>query len=291
MDGKRVAMLALSMSAAAIPVMGYALSIPLRICYEKVTFKNLPSYLRGLKILHIADLHGRSPHKMNFNIWPAINQLNVDMAVLTGDVVLDKANQIYPHLEGLKALCKKVPVFYVDGNHENECYNEMADLLSGIGVTVLYNRQGDFAVGSVESGASKVVSVTGFRDYEYLSRNKFKGVSPLLDNMSAKGGFHVVLTHQPQIFDWLCKTNASSINSNFSALVLAGHTHGGQIRLPFFPTLYAPGQGVLPKYGDGWYEESDGQLKLFISRGVGATHFWLRTFNPSEVAVIELQKD
>lgn len=288
MDGKKAALLALTMSAAAIPAMGHALSIPLRVCYEKATFKNLPSYLRGLKILHIADLHGRSPHKIHSDIWPVIDTLDVDMAVLTGDVVLDKASQLNPHLNGLKNLAKKVPVFYVDGNHENRCYNEIAHLFNNIGITVLFNRQGDFAVGSVDAGISKVVSVTGFRDHEYLSRNKFKGVAPLLNNISEKGGFHIVLTHQPQMFDWVCK---QSKFSNFSALVLAGHTHGGQVRLPFFPTLYAPGQGILPKYGDGWYEEAEGRIKLFISRGIGATHFWLRTFNPSEVAVIELQKD
>ena len=289
MDTKKAALLGLSMAAAAVPVMGYALSLPFRIRYEQAAFKHLPSHLRHLKILHIADLHGRNPHKMHRDIWPAMLSLDFDMAVLTGDVILDNISQLYPHLEGIKALVKRAPVFYVDGNHEDNCYHEMARLLEGIGVHTLYNRRDNFAVGRSDRGKSAVVSVAGFRDYYYLKRRRFRDAAPLLSDIASSEGFHIVLTHQPQIFDLLCK-NAS--NASFSALVLAGHTHGGQIRLPFFPTLYAPGQGLLPRYGDGWYQgqEADGRLKLFVSRGVGGTHFPLRLFNPPEVAVIELIK-
>ena len=283
MDIKKAALLGLGMAATAVPVMGYALSLPLRIRYEKAIFKELPSHLRNLKILHITDLHGRNPHKMHQNIWPAILNLAFDMAVITGDVILDDISQLYPHLKGLKALVKKAPVFYVDGNHEDMFTCEMAQLFESIGVIVLYNRRGDFAVGS--GNKSSVVSVAGFRDYYYLSKRRFKDVPPLLSNIVARGGFHIILTHQPQIFDLLCKGAA---NGSFSALVLAGHTHGGQVRLPFFPTLFAPGQGILPRYGDGWYQGAGGRLKLFVSRGVGGTHFHVRLFNPSEVAVIQL---
>jgi len=285
MDIKKAALLGLGMAAAAVPVMGYTLSLPLCIRYEKAAFKDLPSHLRNLKILHITDLHGRNPQKMNRDIWPAILNLDFDMAVITGDVILDDVSQLYPHLEGLKALAKKAPVFYVDGNHEKRCADAMAQLLESIGIIALYNRQGDFAIGSAENGRSAVVSVSGFRDYWYLSKHHFKDVPPLLDDIAARGGFHIVLTHQPQIFDWVCKR---AKDTDFSALVLAGHTHGGQIRLPFFPTLFAPGQGIFPRYGDGWYQEADGRIKLFISRGIGGTHFSIRLFNPSEVALIEL---
>ena len=275
------------MTAAAVPVMGYALSLPLCIRYERAVFKHLPSHLRKLKILHIADFHGRYPHKMHRDIWPIILSLDFDMAVFTGDIILNDISQLYPHLEGLKALVKKAPVFYVEGNHEDMCTYEMSRLLTSIGVTVLYNRYGNFAVGSADRGGSPVVSVAGFRDYYYLKERRFRDVVPLINDIAVNGSFHIVLSHQPQIFDWLCKKAEST---DFSALVLAGHTHGGQVRLPFFPTLFAPGQGILPKYGDGWYYGAEERLKLFISRGVGATYFQFRLFNPSEVAVIELQR-
>ena len=273
----------LSLAAASVPVMGYALSLPFCIKYEKAAFLGLPSHLRGMKILHIADLHGRYPHKMHRDIWPVLLNQDFDMAVITGDVILDEISQLYPHLDGLRALSRKAPVFYVDGNHEDFCCDEMADLLGKAGIISLYNRRGNFAVGAAGSSISSVVSVAGFRDYAYLARRKFKGVTALLDDMADKGSFHLILSHQPQIFDWFQKGAVP-----FSALILSGHTHGGQVRLPFFPTLFAPGQGILPKYGDGWYQRTDGKVKLFVSRGVGATHFPFRLFNPPEVAVIEL---
>ena len=288
MDTKKAALLGLGMAAAAVPVMGYALSLPFRIRYEKAAFSNLPSHLRNVKILHIADLHGRNPHKMHRDIWPHVLALDFDMAVLTGDVILDDISQLYPHLDGLKALAESAPVFYVEGNHEDMCSYEMARLLESIGIIVLYNRRGNFAVGRADKGRSSVVSVAGLRDYYYLKKRRFKDVHPLLDDIAITGGFHIILTHQPQIFDWVCKKAA---HTDFSALVLAGHTHGGQLRLPFFPTLYAPGQGILPRYGDGWYQgDFNEKVKMFISRGVGGTHFHIRLFNPPEVAVIELQR-
>jgi len=243
MDIKKAAILGLGAAATAIPVMGYALSLPFRIRSEHVSFKHLPSHLRGLKILHIADFHGRSPHKKHVNIWPYLKGLDFDMAVFTGDIVLDSPSQLYPHLEDLQALAKKVPTFYVDGNHERKCYNQVAQLLESIGVIVLFNRCGNFAVGG--QSLSPVVSVAGFRQLEYLHKRKFRDVDPLLDKMT-RDNFHIILCHQPQIFDLID-------NRVKSALVLAGHTHGGQLRLPFMPTLYAPGQGIFPKYGDGWY--------------------------------------
>lgn len=279
---KAAALTALSAAAVAVPAMGYALSLPICVRYEKAVFRTLPPHLRGLKILHIADFHGRYPNKMHLDIWPVINSLDFDMAVFTGDVILDDVSQLCPHMKGLSALAKRVPVFYVDGNHEDKCYNEVAKLFRGIGAAVLFNHRGDFAVGHAETGCSPVVSIAGFRDYYYLQKSNFKGVKPLLKDLENRGGFHIILTHQPQLFDLICRAK------NYSALMLAGHTHGGQVRLPFFPTLVAPGQGILPKYGDGWYEGANGRIKLFISRGIGATHFPLRLFNPPEVAVVEL---
>jgi len=278
MDIKKAALLSLGATAAVIPTLGYALSIPFCIRSEKASFSNLPNHLRGLKILHIADFHARHSQKKHINIWPYLKGLQFDMAVFTGDIILDAPSQLYPHLEDLQALASRVPTFYVDGNHEKYCCDEVTKLLEGVGVINLLNRIDNFVV------RSSAVSVAGFREYGYLSKRYFKDVQPMLDDLN-KSAFSIVLCHQPQIFNLLDKHVKS-------ALVLAGHTHGGQLRLPFMPTLYAPGQGAFPKYGDGWYtSEANDQLKLFISRGVGATHFSLRMFNPPEVVVIELQKD
>ena len=280
MDFKSAAFLSLMAMGSGMTALGYACSLPFRVRYERMSFAGLPRHLRGLKILLMADLHGRHPDKIEHDIWPYVLGLDFDMAAICGDVILNNPSQLRPHMKGLSALAKKAPAFYVDGNHEDECCDEIASIFDDIGITSLFDRRGSFAVGATGSSISPVVSICGFKDYKYLTANRFKGIKLLIDDLATTKGFHIILTHQPQIFDLIC-------SKNVNALVLAGHTHGGQIRLPFFPTLVAPGQGILPKYGVGWYHDKN--AKLFVTSGIGATTFPLRMFNPPEVVLIELE--
>ena len=237
---------------------------------EQVVFDWLPERLNGLKILHISDIHGNNPDKMNLDIWSAIEPLDFDMAVITGDVIVSGLDQINPHLPSIRRLSRRVPVFYVEGNHEMMVFEEISDLLKSTGVTVLANECQIWNIGKYGP-----VPIIGLRDYCVLLLNRLRDSSKLLN--ACDGRFHLVLSHQPQIFRYIKPMKLG--------LVLTGHTHGGQVRLPAIPTLYAPGQGILPKYGDGWY--SEGYNKMYVSRGVGVTLFPVRLFNRPEVAVIE----
>ena len=78
-------------------------------------------------------------------------------------------------------------------------------------------------------------------------------------------------------------------NSSYDIdLVVSGHTHGGQVRLPFIGSLAVPSQGFFPKYDAGEY--SNGNTKMIISRGIGNSMVPLRINNPPEVVLIELKK-
>ena len=237
---------------------------------ERVEFDWLPERLNGLKILHISDIHGNNPDKMNLDIWPAIEELDFDMAVITGDMIVSDLNQIKPHLPAIHRLSRRVPVFYVEGNHEMMLFDEMAGLLEQAGVTVLANECQTWKIGKYGP-----VPIIGLRDYCVLLMNRLKDSSRLLTERD--GAFNLVLSHEPQIFRHMKRLKLG--------LVLSGHTHGGQVRIPALPTLYAPGQGIFPKYGDGWY--SEGFNKMYVSRGIGVTLFPIRLFNRPEVAVIE----
>ncbi|MDR1913195.1 MAG: metallophosphoesterase [Clostridiales bacterium] len=246
----------------------------IKIKHERVIIDWLPLHLNGLKILHISDLHGNNEEKMNLDVWSAIERMEFDIAAITGDMVVGEYEQVLPHIPHIKRLARRVPVFYVEGNHEQMFYEEMAELLESVGVTTLENEKQVFRVQSFGD-----VPLIGFRDYTTLISNRFAGISELLRSNSGK--FHIILSHQPQIFKRMRNLELG--------LVLSGHTHGGQVRFPPLPTLYAPGQGVLPKYGDGWYTE--GKNMLYISRGIGTTVFPIRMFNRPELAVIELCKN
>ena len=94
-------------------------------------------------------------------------------------------------------------------------------------------------------------------------------------------GFAIVLSHRPELFDAYAACNPD--------LVLSGHAHGGQFRLPVIGGLYAPGQGVFPQYDAGLYEQE--ATSMVVSRGIGNSLFPLRVFNPPEIVAIDLQTE
>jgi predicted MPP superfamily phosphohydrolase len=208
---------------------------------------------------------------MNLDIWPAVFALEFDIAAITGDVIVSAADEISPHMPAITQLCKRCPVFYVQGNHELLCFEEIKKTLESAGVIVLNNEKKVWKVKGFGP-----LPIIGLRDYTEYKLGRFPETNALLRAHS--GRFHLILSHQPQIFTQLQRLQLG--------LVLAGHTHGGQVRLPLAPVLYAPGQGVFPPYGDGWFD--DGKNKMYISSGIGTTMFPIRLFNRPEITVLEL---
>ena len=91
--------------------------------------------------------------------------------------------------------------------------------------------------------------------------------------------FTVVLAHEPQ---YLARYAGTGVD-----LVLSGHAHGGQFRIPFVGPVYAPGQGFFPKLTNG--EHEDGNTKMIISRGLGNSVIPVRLFNNPEIVVVILK--
>ncbi len=244
----------------------------LKITKTDVYFENLPKELDGLKILHISDLHGNSSDKMNLDIWERVFSQEFDIAVITGDVVITEIEQIEPHMENIKKLAKKVPTYYVNGNHELKFTRKMLEKMKSAGLHTLDNSAEFLNINNIS------VPVIGFRDHYYLKRDGFDYLYALFKKYDKR--FKIVLSHQPQVFD--------NFDEYSDLIMFSGHTHGGQLRFPFFPTLYAPGQGFFPKYGNGLYER--GEAKLYISKGIGTTDFPIRFFNRPEIAIITLKQ-
>jgi len=93
-------------------------------------------------------------------------------------------------------------------------------------------------------------------------------------------GFRLMLTHKPHLIDAYQNSGAD--------LVLSGHAHGGQVRLPFVGGLYAPGQGIFPRYTSGLYRLKNG-VSMIVNRGLGDSQFPWRINNPPHVIVITLK--
>jgi len=271
--------------AANLCIAGYIGSMRwLKIKHEKFfTDKDV-----NFKILHISDFHSNSLKRTNERMWEKIHAIDFDLVAITGDLVQSRLGELEPVKPHLKRLSSRAPVFFVDGNHEKYIYSEVYRELEKLGVQGLENRSVRLRINGGE------VDVIGVADYDRLKRERFWpirrafrriGEKVLLTqrNESQKSRsvdmpFKLVLSHQPSIIDKIDKYSPD--------LMLCGHTHGGQVRFPFLPALYAPGQGFLPRYDHGWYRVGD--TDFFISKGVGATYFHVRFYNRPEVAVIEV---
>lgn len=227
---------------------------------------------KPIRILLISDLHGNSHSRRNLDIWKKIEAIpNIDLALLCGDVIIRGPQELLPHLGDIKRLASRMAVVYVDGNHDAFAYSSITKMLTNRGVTVLNNRRLDLDL----QGSG--ISIIGLRDHSFLKAFGFKKADAALASTDP-ARFTICLSHQPQIFDRPTK--------NPPDLYLCGHTHGGQIRLPFSPTLFAPNQGLLPRYGYGWYFRKKSQM--FVTKGVGTTDFPIRFWNRPEVCIIDI---
>jgi len=228
---------------------------------------------KPFRVLLFSDLHGNNPRKMNLDIWKKIDEIKgVDIVVIAGDMITSSVDELVPHLDSIERLAKRMPVFYADGNHDRRSYRIIKRLFTERGVHVLGNRKMSLFINGND------VDIVGLRDYMYLK--KIAGYKQADDVMMqlTPDRFNICVAHQPQVFE--------RYSMYLADLFLCGHTHGGQVRLPFMPVLFAPNQGILPRFGYGWYSQ-DG-AKMFITKGIGTTHFPIRFWNRPEICVIDI---
>ncbi|MBR4236516.1 MAG: metallophosphoesterase [Clostridia bacterium] len=243
--------------------------------------QRVPAAFDGFVILQVSDLHDAELGEDNSEIADAAAQAQPDIIVITGDHIDSNRLNIARSLSLAARLAQIAPVYYVTGNHEaalsNDNYTELKNGLAAAGVAVLE----DGAV-YIERG-NDAIRLIGLNDLGF-----YKGTVPvkqqkLLKNLTLlndESCFSLVLSHRPELIDIYAQGKAD--------LVLCGHAHGGQIRLPFIGGLYSPGQGMLPEYTSGLYRKGD--TSIFVSRGIGNSKFPLRFNNRPELAVITLKR-
>jgi len=264
----------------------------LKVDEHTVYFDDLPNHLEGLRILHISDLHSDSQSRMNIDIWKHIDNLNFDIAVITGDIISDAihlrsdpTSALNPHKEGLKALAQKVPTFFVEGNHESRYYYLFEPIMRELGITPLKNEKYSLEINANNSasGHNETLQVIGTADYSLMRRtNNFSTLDNLFNEETPP--FRLVLTHQPQIFD--------RFKGNGPMFVLSGHTHGGQITFFGAWAPYLTFSKDITDYGQrfrsGWAASRDG-APVYVSNGTG--QYMLRVFARPQVILITMRSD
>lgn len=236
-----------------------------------VTSENIPDEFNGFKIVHISDLHNAEFGNGQKDLIDKIEAQDADIIVITGDMIDSRRTDVDKAVELITGLGNKIPVYYVTGNHESRVreYNELESKLIENGVTVLKNESV-----KIEKDSS-FINVIGVDDPSFgMSANDiFHTVSELKTD-----GYDVLLSHRPELFETYCESGAE--------LVLCGHAHGGQVRIPFAGGLVAPNQGIFPEYTAGSYKS--GSTEMIVSRGLGNSIIPLRINNPPELVVITL---
>lgn len=233
-------------------------------------------------IAQVSDLHNAEFGGGNGELLTILEEAEPDLIAITGDLIDSRRTDPAPALAFLEGAVELAPVCYVTGNHEFRAYDAYQGLKSQmeeLRVIVLEN----------ESMVLEEVPlrVIGLDDPSFGVRSDPSAtpeqiLQGALTALAPQAGEEdlctVLLAHRPEYVELYAQYGAD--------LVLSGHAHGGQVRLPGVGGLYAPGQGFLPRYTSGLYQI--GETSLVVSRGLGNSLFPLRVNNRPEVVLVRL---
>lgn len=244
-----------------------------------ITSDRLPKVFDGYRIAHISDLHNTEIGRNNEKLLQILRDAKPDMIAITGDLIDSRNTDLEIALYFVQEAVKIAPCYYVTGNHEARVaqYSELKSAMKAAGVTVLE----DAEVTITAEGEQLVLLGVNDPSFEtdYLLGDSETVMRTKLAELHTADSFTVLLSHRPELFPIYAENKVD--------LVLSGHAHGGQFRLPFFGGLIAPNQGLFPAYDAGLY--TDGNTNMSVSRGIGNSLFPFRVNNRPEVILIQLK--
>lgn len=253
----------------------------LTISEHELIFPDLPDAFDGFRFVQISDLHNASFGKDQKKLLTLIDSLDVSAVLITGDLMDRRRTEtdvdMLPALTLLKELSARFPTIRVDGNHETigkaaPRFRFLADRTGAQNITgraITLHKNGDRLV---------LVGVPDIAFFEYDEDAWRQMMRELYTPHDRE--FCIALSHRPQYFEDYTKIGFP--------LVLCGHAHGGQVRLPLVGGLFAPEQGVLPKFTAGLHQ--DGDTTMLVSRGLGNSGFPIRFGNRPELIAVTLKK-
>jgi predicted MPP superfamily phosphohydrolase len=241
--------------------------LEIAIQQKTLQLSNLPEPLDGLRIAHLSDLHmtGQLGPEFYECVVEETNALSPDIVVITGDI-LEKERCLPWIQRTLGRLRAQHGKFFILGNHEQRL-RDVAPL-----------RQAVIASGFIDLGGKcQTQTINGIDVFLAGSELPWFGAAPAVDGGNA-AAFRVLLSHSPDQLHWA--------RSHGFDLLLAGHTHGGQIRLPWLGALIAPSFHGS-RYAGGLYFEPP--TLMHVSRGLAGIHP-IRLNCPPELALLILRR-
>ena len=245
-----------------------------------ISSDRLPKAFDGYRIAHVSDLHNTEMGKDNEKLLAVLREADPDIIALTGDIIDSRNTDIDVALQFTKDAMVIAPCYYVTGNHEARVseYDELKAGLTEQGVIILEDK----CIGLDKS--EETISLLGVNDPSFQTDYLFGDSetvmqSKLQEIINEEDTYTIHLSHRPELFEVYTESKVD--------LVLSGHAHGGQFRLPFVGGLVAPNQGLFPKYDSGLYTEEN--TNMIVSKGIGNSILPFRFNNRPEVILIELK--
>jgi uncharacterized protein len=254
--------------------------------YLQLAFPNLPGSFDGYRICHISDLHSSFWVKKDYlmEVVGKINDLKCDLVVITGDIITGAVNEFWKrwvpvskvdYLSNVIDVLKNLKVenkMAVLGNHDQwdgkKTELRLVNELHGIGINVLRNNSVKLTRDNANVYFAGTDDMWCSYDYSKAMRNV------------PEDEFKIVLSHNPDV--------RRDITTNMKVdLTLCGHTHGGQVMIPFLSHHFIPIDNPL-KYSAGLVKENYGYT--YVNRGIGTLVFPFRIGAAPEITCLTLNK-
>lgn len=272
----------------AVLVLGGLVCYSIRQCKTELTLKNYSletEFTQPIRIVQLTDLHGCTFGTDNCALIEAVLAQQPDVVVMTGDM-LDKSDENANLVcDLIRELTVQVPVYYGYGNHETDWMArtgvQLTPILEAAGATVVSCDYLDVEI------MGQQLRIGGYHGYYRqpgmydISEQQRQSELAFADSFEDTDRFKLLLCHIPTAWlDW------DYIDKYPVDLVLTGHYHGGQIRLPVLGGLYAPYIGLFPEYTEGLFFGQE--AACILSTGLGSNPGIPRINNLPEITVIEL---
>ncbi|HKW89131.1 MAG TPA: metallophosphoesterase [Candidatus Acidoferrales bacterium] len=238
---------------------------------HRMALENLSESFRGFRIVHLTDIHHGVyfPAQALKAVVELTNEIGPDLVAITGDFVTHSRAYIEPAAEILGGLRAHEGVFAVLGNHDFRVGAEqISRALDRQGIQLLRNRHTELSRGGQNC------YLAGIDDFRYRADlgRALRGVP--------RNAPTILLSHNPRIIGAAAKYGVG--------LVLSGHTHGGQVRLPVVGSIYGR-SGKRSRFKSG--RDSLGSTQIYVSRGIGTVLLPVRYGCPSEIPHFVLEPD
>ena len=262
----------------------------------------LPGFYNALKVVHytvnadnvaqpirvalVTDLHSCAYGEDQRELLEAIEKEAPDLVLLGGDI-FDHEIPNDRAAAFLKGIQGKYPCYYVTGNHEfwsgEEGFAEKMAILDSCGVIRLSGEMDTIEIKGTKLNLCGVDDPYAWADNGFLMENRDGSYREQVERVAAiaqNGHFTILLAHRPELFSYYSQFGFD--------LVLSGHAHGGQWRIPgVLDGVYAPNQGLFPAYTGGRYEQNG--TVMIVSRGLARESTRVpRFYNRPELVVVDL---